>query len=112
MPQAKKTTGDPSCAPSQQIGQVLLRMGEECADLALLCERLQLAVGDLVSAHSAPMDPGTVAALQEIDKLTQVLQALARLSTELAGNTKDPSFEVSGLAECIALESLASRILA
>lgn len=101
--------------PDEEIGHeipgVLRRSGATCHDLAAATEWLQDQLGAMVSAGRIEPCRETTMALQELDRISQVLHGLANLHIELGEHT-DGSFAPRGrLAAAVRLESLAARIL-
>ncbi len=95
----------------EDVTGVLRRAGSACHDLASTTEWLQDQLSSLVEAGRIEPCRETSMALQELDRIAQVLHGLAKLSVELGEHTVGKSAPRSRLAAAIRLDSLAARIL-
>ena len=80
------------------------------------CEAAARAL-DAFQAHSAdlwphvPMTPATTEAIQDLDRLTQTLDGLARALGELKASAPNTPIDPIPLSKAIGLDSLAMRIV-
>jgi hypothetical protein len=101
----------PDADSGHEIPGVLRRSGATCHDLAAATEWLQDQLGSMVGAGLIQPCREMTIALQELDRISQVIRGLGDLHIEL-GNHTDGSFAPRGrLAAAVRLESLAARIL-
>ena len=101
----------PASARSEDLKHIMMRVGTICHDLATSSEWLQDQLGGLVDRGTLNPCRETTMALQELDRIAQVLHCLSDLNAELASHASGRSAPRNRLSEAIRLESLAERIL-
>ena len=97
--------------PLEEVAGVLQRSGAACHDLASSAEWLQDQLSSLVDAGKIQPCRETMMAMQELDRISQVLRGLGDLNCELAVYTPDAWAPSDRLASAARLDSLAARIV-
>lgn len=90
---------------------VLYRVGTECADLASAVDSLQDHLSVLIFSGRDNVPPGTITALQDVDRIRQTLEALARTLCALSPTMTGRQVAVQELQEAIGLPSVAARLI-
>jgi hypothetical protein len=99
------------CA-NAQIATVLISVSSELSMLAVTSHRLQGPIGDVLKNSDAAL-PETVYDLQNLDRLTQMIEALADFMNQLSLQTQPDWFvDVEHAAKSLTLASLAARLSA
>ena len=93
------------------IGLILGRVAEECADLAEAVDRLQSRIGELMATGSVVPDAGFIRDLQDADRISQTLLSLARLNAEAGRQLSGTTLPRAEISSAVALESVAQRLL-
>lgn len=90
---------------------LLRRTSDACSELATAAVWLQDQFGSLHEAGRIQPCRETTMAMQELDRISQVLHGLASLSNELAVHTNGKFAPSKAIARAIRLDSLRSRVL-
>ena len=96
---------------AEAVATVLRRSGATCHDLASAADWLQDQLGSLVGTGRIQPCRETTMAMQELDRIAQVLRGLADLHIELGEHTGELYAPRGRLLAAVRLDSLAARLL-
>lgn len=92
------------------VREVLERVSAELESLSLSTERLQDAIGDLLT-DNASLTNDAIVRLQDVDRMKQTLSGLARFVSDVSGAAPvETCLDIQQATQCLALHDLASRL--
>lgn len=90
---------------------VLAAIACECDDAAVDLIRLQAALSDAWPKSSKTVDAAQLVALQDLDRLTQTLSALARTADAVGKTLPAQVITAEDLRKAVGLDSVSNRLL-
>lgn len=90
------------------LGELTFLLAREVGDAARDCERIQQAVGALLDDRK--LDDETLMAVQDLDRITQVLHDVAAVLTTMNPYVEGDGLPPENLLEAVRMDSLLSRI--
>lgn len=90
------------------LGELTYLLSREVSDAARDCERVQQTIGSLCQGQR--LDDSAVIAMQDLDRITQVLHDVAAVLTSMNPYIEGDHLPSENLSEAIRMDSLLARI--
>ena len=110
-PQIDESTVSTSSETRLGTSYLLDKIGVEILDLSETADDLQITISEAMSQEISRDHLQKIASLQELDRVSQTLRALSRLTSSLSKLDAHDSLSEPEVIVAVGLESVSSRIL-